>query len=48
MTPYTANSTYALDEVAALTPPSEMKNSPRWLAERLNYGDLSGSHVGRM
>jgi hypothetical protein len=34
--------TYSLDEVAAMVLPSEMKNGPRWLAERLNRGDLSG------
>ena len=39
--------TYSLDEVAAMVLPSEMKNGPRWLAERLNRGDLSGYRVGR-
>ena len=29
-----STSTYSLDEVAALAPPSEMKNSPRRLADR--------------
>lgn len=39
--------TYSLDEVATMVLPSEMKNGTRWLAERLNRGDLSGYHVGR-
>ena len=38
--------TYSLDEVAAMVLPSEMKNGPRWLAERLNRGDLSGYTCG--
>jgi hypothetical protein len=43
-----STSTYSLDEVAALAPPSEMKNSPRRLADRLSCGGLSGYHAGRM
>jgi hypothetical protein len=39
--------TYSLDEVAAMVLPTGMKNGPRWLAERLRRGELSGYHVRR-
>lgn len=39
--------TYSLDEVAAMVLPPEMKWPRRWLAERLNSGEIQGYKVGR-
>lgn len=40
--------TYSLEEVAAQVLPSEWTDSVRWLARRLNRGELSGYRVGRV
>jgi hypothetical protein len=40
--------TYSLEKVAAMVLPPEMKNGPRWLAHRLNRGELSGYRIGRV
>lgn len=39
--------TYDLDVVAAQHLPKHWKNPTRWLAERLNRGELKGVHLGR-
>lgn len=41
-------STYSLAEVAAEHLPAEWKNPTRWLAERLNRGELRGVRLGRV
>ncbi|MEZ0052100.1 hypothetical protein ABIA30_003112 [Mycobacterium sp. MAA66] len=39
--------TYSLPEVAEVALPAEWTDSIRWLARRLNRGELSGYRVGR-
>lgn len=39
--------TFSLAEVAAEHLPKEWKNPTRWLAERLNRGELKGVRFGR-
>lgn len=39
--------TYSLDEVAAKHLPAEWKDGRRWLAARLNRGELRGVRFGR-
>lgn len=39
--------TYSLDEVAAMVLPPDLKCPRRWLAERLNQGEIQGYKVGR-
>lgn len=41
-------STHSLAEVAAEHLPAEWKNPTRWLAERLNRGELRGVRFGRV
>lgn len=40
--------TYSLAEVAAQVLPSEWSDSERWLARRLNRGEILGYRVGRV
>lgn len=40
--------TYSLAEVAAMVLPREWTDSERWLARRLNRGEISGYRVGRI
>jgi hypothetical protein len=39
--------THSLEEVAAKHLPAELKNPVRWLAMRLNRGELRGVRMGR-
>lgn len=39
--------TYSLAEVAALVLPEEWSDGERWLARRLNRGEIRGYRVGR-
>ena len=39
--------TYSLAEVAEMVLPPDMTNGVRWLARRLNRGELMGYRVGR-
>jgi len=40
--------TYSLEEVAAMVLPAEWADGPRWLARRLNRGEIRGYRVGRV
>lgn len=40
--------TYSLPEVAALVLPSEWTDGVRWLARRLNRGEIRGYRLGRV
>lgn len=40
--------TYSLAEVAAMVLPPEWSDGPRWLARRLNRGQIRGYRVGRV
>lgn len=42
-----AEATYSLDEVATEHLPTHWKNGRRWLAERLNRGELKGVRFSR-
>jgi hypothetical protein len=39
--------TYSLEEVAAMVLPSEWRDGERWLARRLNRGEIHGYKLGR-
>jgi excisionase family DNA binding protein len=39
--------TFSLSEVAAMVLPPEWSDSERWLARRLNRGEIPGYRVGR-
>lgn len=40
--------TYSLAEVAAILLPAEWTDGERWLARRLNRGELNGYRVGKV
>lgn len=40
--------TYSLAEVAAMVLPAEWRDAERWLARRLNRGEIKGYRVGRV
>ncbi len=40
--------TYSLEEVAAMVLPPEWSDGRRWLARRLNQGQIRGYRVGRV
>jgi hypothetical protein len=40
--------TYSLSEVAGMVLPAEWRDAERWLARRLNRGEIAGYRVGRV